>query len=628
MLCRRAIRCLLLAGLSLALIPSAAPAAGSGASAQESKKLRRLLDDAWEAKLRDRPEFATYIGFPGHNRRWTDLSAAGIERRRAHLRDQLAAARGIGRDRLPPEEQVDLDLYLRRLEGQVEGSAFPEEETAITRYGGVQLDVPFVFRRAPTASSRDYEDLIARLRSVSVLVEQNLVLLQKGLAAGVTPPKSLMLGVPEQVAALTPEDPWKSPLLAPFLLIGSQIDDEEAPRIRSAALHAYETRAAPAFRKLYGYFTATYIPAARESLGMGALPGGGAWYAYRLRKATTTDLSPEEIHRLGLAEVSRLRAEMEKIRVATGFSGGFAEFVRFLRTDPRFFFTRPDDLVEGYRAIGRQVEARLPAVFGTIPKLPLRIAAIPAGEGSDKSTIYYDIGSVARDEAGTCFVNTTDLNLRPKWEMTALYLHECMPGHHLQVTIAQSIRKAPKVLNYHDYTPFVEGWGVYAETLGDDLRLAEDPYVRFGQLSSELWRAMRLVVDTGIHAKGWTRDQATAFVRDSTAQDDRAIGIEIERSLYDPALGAAYTTGKLKFSEMRAFAERELGSAFDLRAFHDEVLRHGALPLDLLEENVRRWVRGSPIRSTPEGISPPPSGSSAAACTPSPATPTASTVGK
>ena len=598
---RRAIRSLLLAALCLILLDRAAYAAPSDASARESKRLYRLLNQAWEAKLRGRPEFATYIGFPGHNHRWSDLSAAGIERRRGLVREQLAAARGVDRGLLLPEEQVDLDLYVRRLGAQVEGFAFPEEQVTITRYGGVQQDVPFALGRAPTASSRDYDDLIARLKGVAVLVEQNLALLQKGLAAGVTPPKSLMLGVPEQVAALTPDDPWKSPLLAPFRQIGSQIDDEDAPRIRSAALHAYETKAAPAFRKLFLYLTMTYIPAARESLGMGALPGGDAWYAYRLSKATTTDQTPEQIHRIGLSEVSRLRTEMEKIRIATGFSGGFAEFVRFLRSDPRFFFTRPDELLEGYRAIGQQVEARLPAIFGTIPKLPLRIASIPAGEALAKSTIYYDIGSVARDLPGTCYVNTSDLNLRPKWEMAALYLHECVPGHHLQVTIAQSIRKAPKVLNYHDYTPFVEGWGVYAETLGDDLGLYQDPYVRFGQLVSELWRAMRVVVDTGIHAKGWTRDQAVAFFRENTAQDDRAIDIEIERYLNDPGLGVAYTIGALKFRELRAEAEKELGPAFDLPAFHDELLRHGALPLDLLEENVRRWVKDRKLDNPSQG---------------------------
>lgn len=587
---RAASRSLFFVGL-LVLLQTAAHAAAPGASARESKKLHRLLDQAWESKLKDRPEFATYIGFPGHNHLWTDLSAAGIEKRRTGIREQLRAARSIDRTQLPTEEQVDLDLYLRRLGGQVEGFAFPEEEVTITRYGGVHLDVPFALAKAPAASSRDYDDLIARLKGVAALVEQNLVLLQKGLAAGVTPPKSLMLGVPEQVRALTPDDPWKSPLLAPFRQIGSDIDDEDTPRIRSAALHAYETKAAPAFRKLFQYLETTYIPAARESLGMGALPDGAAWYAVRLRKATTTDLSPERIHQLGLSEVSRIRAEMEKIKSATGFVGGFADFVRFLRTDPRFLYTRGDDLLEGYRAIGGQVEARLPSVFGTIPKLPLRIAAIPAGESSGKSTIYYDIGSVARDTPGTCYVNTSDLTVRPKWEMTALYLHECVPGHHLQVTIAQTLRKAPKVLNYHDYTPFVEGWGVYAETLGDDMGLYQDPYVKFGQLFSELWRAMRVVVDTGIHSRGWTREQAAAYFRESSAQGDRAIEVEIERYLNDPGLGVAYTIGELKFKELRADAEKELGPAFDLPAFHDEVLRHGALPLDLFEENVRRWVR-------------------------------------
>ncbi len=573
-----------------------AHAADSGASVRESKKLHRLLDDGWDAKLRDHPEFATYIGFPGHNHLWTDLSAAGIERRQASTRAQLLAVRSIDRSLLAADEQVDLDLYLRRLEGQVEGFEFPEEELTITRYGGVQQDVPFALGRAPARSSRDYDDLIARLNGVAALIEQNLVLLKKGLATGVTSPKGLMQGVPEQIRALTPDDPWKSPLLAPFRQIGSQtgsqIDDEDAPRIRSAALHAYETKAAPAFRKLFDYLTATYIPAARESLGLGALPNGAAWYAYRLRKATTTDLTPEQVHEVGLAEVRRIRTEMERIKTATGFAGSLAEFVRFLRTDPRFLYAKPEDLLEGYRAIGREVETRLPSLFGNIPKLPLRIVAIPAGEAAGKSTIYYDIGSVARDLAGTCYVNTSDLEVRPKWEMTALYLHECMPGHHLQVTIAQSTAKAPRVLNYHDYTPFVEGWGVYAETLGDDLGLYKDPYVKFGQLFSELWRAMRVAVDTGIHAKGWSREQAVEFFRENTGQDDRAIEIEIERYLNDPALGAAYTMGELKFKELRAEAQNLLGPAFDLPAFHDEVLRHGALPLDVLEVNVSRWVKG------------------------------------
>ncbi|HEV7668960.1 MAG TPA: DUF885 domain-containing protein [Thermoanaerobaculia bacterium] len=589
---RAALRSASLACLCLSsLLPVALAATPPVSARGESEKLHRLLDQGWESKLRDRPEFATYIGFPGHNHLWTDLSAAGFKGRQASTRKQLEAARSIDRGLLAPPEQVDLDLYVRRLAAQVEGFSFPEDEVTITRYGGLQQDVPYALAKAPAASSRDYDDLIARLKGVEALVDQTLALLQKGLAAGVTPPKSLLLGVPDQVRALTPDDPWKSPLLAPFRQIGSNIDDEDAPRIKSAALYAYEKKAAPAFRKLLQYLTTTYIPAARESVGLGALPDGAAWYAYRLRKVTTTDLTPQQVHELGLSEVRRIRAEMDRIRAATGFAGSFADFVRFLHTDPRFFYAQPDDLLEGYRTIAKQVDARLPSLFGTVPALPLRIAAIPADEAPGKSTIYYDIGSVARDNPGTCYVNTYDLKARPKWEMTALYLHECMPGHHLQVTIAQTIRKAPKVLNYHDYTPFVEGWGVYAETLGDEMGLYTDPYVKFGQLASELWRAMRVVVDTGIHSQGWTRQQAVDFFREQTAQDDRAIDNEIERYLYDPGLGVAYTVGEVKLRELRSYSQKELGTAFDPRAFHDEVLRHGALPLDLVEENVRGWVK-------------------------------------
>ncbi len=588
---RAALRSATLAGLGFSLFASLAIAATAGAAARESRRLHRLLDQGWESKLRDRPEYATYIGYPGHNHRWTDLSAEGIERRRAQTRRQLAALRTIDRSRLVPEDQVDLDLYVRRLAGQIEGFSFREDELAITQYDGLQLYVPQVLAKAPVATGRDVDDLIARLNALPVLVDQTLALLAKGLEAGATPPKSLVRTGPYLVRALPPDDPWQSSLLAPFKRLGSSLDDEDVARFKSAALFAYERKAAPAFRKLLLYLVTTYLSAARESLGMGALPDGAAWYAYRLRQATTTDRSPAQIHEIGLSEVRRIRAEMDRVRVASGFTGTFAEYVRFLHTDPRFFYAQADDLTQGYRALGERVDAGLPSLFGAIPRLPLRIAAVPTDGAQSKSTIYYDIGSVARGTPGTCYVNTFDLRARPKWEMASLYLHECLPGHHLQVTIAQSIRKAPKVLNYHDYTPFVEGWGVYAETLGDDLGLYDDPQVKFGQLASELWRVMRVVVDSGIHAQGWTRQQAVEFFRETTAQDDRAIEIEIDRYLYEPALGVAYTVGELKFKELRAMAQQELGASFDLRAFHDEVLRHGALPLDLLEGNVRRWVR-------------------------------------
>src|SRR4051812_8349226 len=315
----------------LLLLPAAGAAPPPVSQASESERLYRFLDLAWDSRLSETPEFATYIGFPGHNDRWSDFSPAGIERRHALLREQLKTAQSIDRSRLTESEQVDLDLYRRRLESLIEGFRFPAEETMLTQYDGIQQDVPRALATAPAVTPRDYADLLARLNALPVLVDQNIALLEKGLAAGTTPPKSLMLGVPGQVRALLNDDPLKSPLLAPFRRISSSsVPQDDQERIVREGVQAYEKNAAPAFRKLLRYLTETYIPRARESISLAAVPDGAAWYAYAVRKATTTDLTPSQIHELGLAEVKRIRAEMDHTIVATGFKGSFAEFVRFL----------------------------------------------------------------------------------------------------------------------------------------------------------------------------------------------------------------------------------------------------------------------------------------------------------
>ena len=588
---------LLAALILLTALPIVQATEPSATPATESERLHRLFDANWESRLGETPEFATYIGFPGHNDRWSDFSPAGIERRHSLAWEQLKTAQSIDRSRLTAAEQIDLDLFIRRLATQVEGFRFPSELLALTQYDGIQQSVPYCLSKAPASSTRDYEDRLARLNSLPELVDQNIALLEKGLATGVTSPKRLMLGAPEQVRALLTDDPWQSPLLASFRKISFNVPPADETRIRLASLDAYKEKAAPAFGKLLRFLTETYIPRAQESISLGALPDGAAWYAYKVRKSTTTDLTPQQIHDLGLSEVKRIRAEMDKIIAGTGFQGSFADFVRFLHTDPRFFYDKPEDLVEGYRAIVQRADQQLASLFGTVPHLSYRVLPIPADEARAKATAYYEPGSLTANRPGNCFVNTYDLKARPKWEMEALALHECLPGHHLQVSIAQTIKGVPKWRNYHDYTPFVEGWGVYAESLGDDIGFYRDPYCKFGQLSYELWRAIRLVVDTGIHSQGWTRQQAIDYFRNNTAQDDRAIETEIDRYVSDPSQAVAYKIGELKFKELRAAAQKELGAAFDLRAFHDEVLRHGAVPLDLLEQNVKAWIakgRGLP----------------------------------
>jgi uncharacterized protein (DUF885 family) len=589
----------LLASWSLfILLPAVRAAEPPALPVTESERLRRLFDLAWESKLRQTPEFATYIGFPGHNDRWSDFSPAGLERRHVLPREQLKVLQSIDRGRLTAAEQVHLDLFRRRLEGQIEGFSFPAEQTMLTQSDGIQQSVPYALALAHATTPRDYEDLLARLNALPALVDQNIALLEKGLAAGITSPKIMMRGAPDQVRALLTEDPWRSPLLAPFRQISASVPPDDQTRIRGAALEAYEKKAAPAFSRLLRFLNETYIPRAQESISLGAVPGGAAWYAYIVRQTTTTDLTPRQIHEIGLSEVKRIRAEMDKIIGGTGFQGSFPEFVKFLHTDPRFFYDKEADLVEGYRAITQRADLKLASVFGTLPRLSYRVIPIPADAARSKATAYYEPGSVTASRPGSCFVNTYDLKARPKWEMEALALHECVPGHHFQVSIAQEGPRVPRVLNYHDYTAFVEGWGVYAETLGDELGLYQDPYLKFGQLSYELWRSMRLVVDTGIHSEGWTKQQAIEYFRVNMAQDERAIEAEVNRYISSPGLALAYKIGELKIKELRAAAQKELGSAFDLRAFHDEVLRHGAVPLDLLEQNVKTWMAG--VKAKPQ----------------------------
>jgi uncharacterized protein (DUF885 family) len=575
--------------------PASAPPAPATASA-ESERLHRLLDLAWEDKLRQNPEFATYIGFPGENDRWPDRSAAGLEAKRARTRAQLKELLALDPGRLPAAEQVDFELYRRRLAGQIEGFGFPDDLLVISQYGGIQQDIPQALAIAPARSTRDHEDLLARLRAVPALVDQTLALMAKGLAAGVTPPRSTMAGAPVQVQALLTDAPWRSPLLARFRQISDDVPEDDRARLRAAALEAYQKKAAPAFGKLLRYLNETYIPHCRESIGTADLPNGAAWYALAVRQVTTTTLTPAEVHAIGLAEVKRLRGEIDRViagiagGAGSGFKGSFADFVRFLHTDPRFFYTNEDDLVAGYAAIVQRIDGRLASLFATLPHLPYRVLPVPARLARAKATAYYEPGSASQGRPGSCFVNTFDLKARAKWELEALALHECIPGHHIQVTLAQEGRRAPRVLNYHDYTPFVEGWAAYAETLGDATGLYRDPYARFGQLDVDLWRSLRLVVDTGIHAQGWTRQQAIEYLRDNTAQDERLIAAEVDHYIADPGVALAFKIGELKIRELRAAAEKELGPAFDLRAFHDEVLRHGALPLDLLERNVKAWM--------------------------------------
>lgn len=555
----------------------------------DAERLRRVIALDWERTMVEQPEYATFVGYPGQNARWSDLSAASVERRRRALADPLRVVRAIDRARLPERDRLDYDLFRRDAEEAAAGARFRGEYLQITQMDGPQY-LAQVIAVMPTGGVAGYEDILARLDAIPLLIEQTVALLDSGLASGITPPRVTLRDVPAQIAGLITDDPLASPLLVPFASFPAAVPPGEQERLRRAAARSYRERVAPAYARLRDYLETTYLPRARESLAATALPDGVAWYAYQVRRATTTGTTPREIHQRGLAEVARIRAQMDSVIRAVGYAGSFADFVTYLRTDKRFYFTDSASLVQAYRDIAKRADPGLVALFGTLPRLPYGVETIPSYAARSQTTAYYQRGSAEAGRAGTYFVNTYALDTRPKWEMEALSLHEAVPGHHLQIALAQELRGIPDFRRYGGYTAFVEGWGLYAESLGPAMGMYRDPYSKFGQLTYEMWRAIRLVLDTGIHSMGWSREQAIEYFKANAAKTEHDIEVEVDRYIVWPGQALAYKTGELKIQELRARASSELGDRFDVRAFHDELLGQGALPLDILEARMRAWI--------------------------------------
>lgn len=562
----------------------------NGQQEADSARLRQLLATYWRNVLAEFPEVSTYVGDTGRNNRWTDNTPEAIARRLRELQRPLGVLRSIRRPRLSPEDQLNYDLLLRTLNEQIEGGRFHDEYLAITQLNGPQQDVSQLIALQPAGTTRQYEDIVQRLDGIPQLIGQAVVLLNKGLETGITQPRIPLSEVPNQVRALIVQDPLASPLLQPFTRIPATIAPADQERLRGAAVKSYTEKVRPAYERLLRYITDTYLPRARESIGLNAVPDGKAWYAYRARVSTTTDLPPDRIHELGLAEVRRIRAGMDSVIATVGFNGGFAEFARFLRTDPQFFFGDSASLIRAYRDIAKRIDPELTKLFGKLPRLPYGVIAVPSFSAKSQTTAYYYGGSLRAGRPGYFYANTYDLKSRPKWEMEALTLHEAVPGHHLQLSLSQEQEDLPDFRRFGGYTAFVEGWGLYAESLGSELGMYQDPYSRFGQLTYEMWRAIRLVVDTGIHSKGWTRQQAIDFFAANAAKSLHDIEVEVDRYIVWPGQALAYKIGELKLKELRKFATAELGEKFNVRAFHDAVLENGGLPLDVLDPHMRRWV--------------------------------------
>lgn len=561
------------------------------ASGTASQKLKRFFDEEWKLTMKEYPEYATYVGYPGQNDRLTDSSIAAIERRKKEAVCALKAFKKIPRSGLSLQERVSYDLAIQQSEIGIEGFKFPEEYMPIDQKGGIQIYAAQLLVAMPTATVKDYENMIKRLEALPVMIDQTQALMREGLKRKVTPVKSFMEKVLPQIDQLTAENVEASPLYSQFKEMNVSIAKDEQARLQARAKEVIQTKVTPAFKKLREFMVNEYIPASREFIAWSDLPDGKAWYLYRVKQQTTTAKTPDELHELGLREVDRITKEMDKVRQEVKFKGDLKAFNKFLLTDKRFHYRTAEDLLTGYRDIAKRVDAELPKLFKTLPRMPYGIRAIPDYAAPTAAGAQYQGGSLEAGRAGYFEANTYDLPSRPKWDMETLTFHEAVPGHHFQIARAKEIEGLPEFRKNGHFTAYVEGWALYAEGLGYELGFFKDPYSKYGNLSAEMMRAVRLVVDTGMHAKGWSKEQALTFYRGAFPTSDVDSLSEIERYISWPGQALAYKVGQLKFRELREFSNKELGEKFDVREFHDEVLRHGALPLDVLERTVREWVQ-------------------------------------
>ncbi len=548
-----------------------------------------LLDEHWEWTLANSPVMASTMGDRRFNQDWSDQSLSAIEKRHAEARDFLRRAYAIDKNALSADDQLNYELFRRQLQDEVDEHQFNAFLIPFQHQGGIQ-NLDTLTNRLRFTTVQDYEDWIARLGKLGVLIDQIIDLADAGRKEGLMPPAILMQRMPEQLSAQLVEFAADSPYFRPFATLPESFAAADRERLRAEATAVIEDTVIPAYRKLDKYFNEKYLPEATETIGLSQLPNGSAWYEHQARSYTTTRLTPDEIHRIGLDEVKRIRDEMMAIIREVEFEGDFHEFLEFLRTDPQFYFDTPEALYQEYLATSKRIDPELVKLFGKLPRMPYGVKPIPDAIAPNTTTAYYNRPAADGSRAGIYYVNLYKPEVRPKYEIEVLSVHEAMPGHHLQIALQQEIGDIPMFRRFMGFTAFVEGWGLYSERLGYDLGLYQDPYSRFGQLTYDMWRAVRLVVDTGMHYKGWTRQQAIDFFKDNAAKTEHDIVNEIDRYIAWPGQALAYKIGQLKILTLRERAEIELGDKFDIRAFHDELLGAGALPLDLLELRMDKWM--------------------------------------
>jgi len=570
--------------------PQSAPAPASA----ESVKLQRVFDDYFEEYLQLNPILATSIGDPRYNDRFVvSISPAGRAADEKLVRDYLVRIGTVDRSRLAGQDLLSYEVFKSAREREIGRFRFPDQLIPLNQF----YSVPNSFAQLgsgnglqPFKTVKDYDDFLKRVDGFAAWIDQAIVNMREGVARGYTLPQVLAERVLPQLDAHIVARPEDSLYWGPVRNLPADFSAADRERVTAAYRAAIETKIVPSYRKLRDFMRDDYLPKCRTSVGLDALPDGKAWYEYRVREITTTNYTPAQIHEIGLREVARIRGEMLGVMTTVGFKGSLDDFFKYLNTDARFTFTDRDALIAGYDAIRTRVNPQLPKLFEILPKADYEVRAVEPFREKSAAGGQYQAASADGSRPGIFYANAYDLTARPNWAMEALSLHEANPGHHFQISIQREQTGLPKFRRFGGYTAYSEGWALYAESLGPDLGMYTDPYQYFGRLEGELFRAIRLVVDTGLHSKGWTRQQVLDYIVANSATSEARRVAETERYIAIPGQALAYKIGQLAISALRARAEKELGPKFDVRKFHTVILVDGALPLDVLEAKVDRWI--------------------------------------
>lgn len=552
--------------------------------------LHALFEREWDRNMRENPITASELGDHRFNDRWPDASLAAIERSHQADLQALADLAAIDRAALSAEDQVSYDLFQWQYKDALDSYRFHEYLFPFTQLGGIQTAGDLATQALRFETLQDYQDWLARLRAFGPYMDQTIALLKQGLSEKRVLPKVVAERIPQQISDNLVAAPEKSPFYAPFLKAPNFIDAAAWTKMQSDAKAGIHDVVLPAFQRLQSFFNDSYLPNTRTVLAVTSLPDGKEYYDYLVRHYTTTPMSAEQVHDLGLKKVAEIKKQMLDLIATTGFKGDFAAFLHYLRTDPSFYYKDSQDLLEAYRAEAKTIDPLLVKEFHRLPRVPWGVAVIPDIQAPNTFPAYSSEPSADGTRAAYMYVNLYKPETRPKYEIPVLTCHEGRPGHALQLSLAGEMAELPKFRRFGYYNAYGEGWALYSETLCGEMGLYDDPYKQFGALSYQMWRAVRLVVDTGIHHYGMTREQAVQMFRDNTALTEQNIGTEVDRYIVWPGQALSYMIGEIKIQELRKHGEEKLGAKFDVRGFHDEILQNGTVPLSVLETIVNNWI--------------------------------------